>query len=299
MSKTLHSFNAAKHLPGQAGNTVASSGTYLNQIMSAVVRGFIALDDAAKYRAAGEEDLRETAHIVMDAQGELQIEITPADFVPREGSVFVIKDYPRFTAEEVHQIMSAKLAGSYCETVNGKPSGAMFKPLVFGMFAVGSWYQSRDGQWILASDFIGEGDDTRMVDQYDVQRYCYSVMAGRVAGLKREAMVGDFWPGDIVPSCLKWFADDVAAKALQGRELIANTEAAAAAEKLAGVESGALAGTSESPAEVVGTNGAAPADGQGEVVDTEVQASTSEPESVGSESLKNGMENFGGIGGGA
>lgn len=299
MSKTLHSFNAAKHLPGQERNSVASSGSYLNAVMTAVVRGFIALDDAVAIRHKGEEDERQTAHIVMDAQGELQIEITPADFAPREGSVFVIKDYPRFTAEEVHQIMSAKLAGSYRETVNGKPSGAMFKPLVFGMFAVGSWYQSRDGQWILASDFIGEGDDTRMVDQYDVQRYCYSVMAGRVAGLKREAMVGDFWPGDIVPSCIKWFADDVAAKALQGRELIAKTEAAAAAEKLAGVESGALAGTSESPAEVVGTNGAAPADGQGEVVDTEVQASTSEPESVGSESLKNGMENFGGIGGGA
>ena len=294
MSKTLHSFNAAKHLPGQAGNSVASSGSYLNQIMSAAVRGFIALDDAAKYRAAGEEDTRETAHIVMDAQGELQIEITPADYVLPEGSVFVMKDYQRFTAEEVHQIMSAKLASSYRETVNGKSSGAMFKPLFFGMFAIGSWYQSMDGQWVLASDFIGEGDDTRMVDQYDVERHCYGIMSGRVAGLNRDAVAGDFWPGDIVPSCLKWFADDVAAKVLQGRELIANTEAAAASAKLAEGESGALAGQSEG----VGTEGAAPAEGQGEVVDTEVQASTSEPESVGSESLKNGMENFGGIGNG-
>ena len=317
MSKTLHSFNGAKHLAGQSRNSLPSGGGYLNSAMKAVVMGFLSLSEGRKAREAGEEDDRHKAHVIMTPDGELQVEITDVDFVPAEGSVFVMEDCARFTAEEVHQFMAAKLAGSYYETVNGKPSGAMFKPLVFGMFAIGSWYQCKDGQWVLASDVIGNDDNMTMVDQYNVQRYCYGEQAGQVFGLNREAIVGGYWPGDIVASRVTTYAEDELQKGLQGAALIAQTEAAEIEAARAAAQAGALAGVAdpalaEGPADEQEVE-----DGQAMLMqssagtdsgrmDSAVENKAQEPgsidpapESVGSESLKNGMENFGGIGGGA
>ena len=317
MSKTLHSFNGAKHLAGQSRNSLPSGGGYLNSAMKAIVMGYLALSEGRKAREAGEEDDRHKAHVIMTPDGELQVEITDVDFVPAEGSVFVMEDCARFTAEEVHQFMAAKLAGSYYETVNGKPSGAMFKPLVFGMFAIGSWYQCKDGQWVLASDIIGAGDSMTMVDQYNVQRYCYGEQAGQVFGLNREAIVGGYWPGDIVASRVTTYAEDELQKGLQGAALIAQTEAAEIEAARAAAQAGALAGVADpalaegaadeqevedAQAMLMQSSAGTDTGCVNSAVENQSQAPASidpAPESVGSESLKNGMENFGGIGGGA
>lgn len=186
---TLHSLYPVRHLE-------TLNDLHYGQLPDIVIKVMAVL-----LRAVYDFDPRSHADtgILVLPNGEIQGCISTLEYgddgLP-EGAVWLIRNAHNIPPAELHRRVEAKIAGA-CSYDKDNRSIA---PYTRGAFALGSWYKTCSGVWVLASDFQGAGLATIMVDHFGAKRFCYGIAAGAVAGVPRTGLVAGSHCDDIVPS---------------------------------------------------------------------------------------------------
>lgn len=186
---TLHSLYPVRHLE-------TLNDLHYGQLPDIVIKVMAVL-----LRAVYDFDPRSHADtgILVLPNGEIQGCISTLEYgddgLP-EGAVWLIRNAHNIPPAELHRRVEAKIAGA-CGYDQDNRSIA---PYARGAFALGSWYKTCSGVWVLASDFQGAGLATIMIDHFGAKRFCYGIAAGAVAGVPRTELMAGFHCDDIIPS---------------------------------------------------------------------------------------------------
>lgn len=186
---TLHSLYPVRHLE-------TLNDLHYGQLPDIVIKVMAVL-----LRAVYDFDPRSHADtgILVLPNGEIQGCISTLEYgddgLP-EGAVWLIRNAHNIPPAELHRRVEAKIAGA-CGYDQDNRSIA---PYARGAFALGSWYKTCSGVWVLASDFMGGGLATVMIDHFGAKRFCYGIAAGAVAGVQRTGLVAGSHGDDIIPS---------------------------------------------------------------------------------------------------
>lgn len=186
---TLHSLYPVRHLE-------TLNDLHYGQLPDIVIKVMAVL-----LRAVYDFDPRSHADtgILVLPNGEIQGCISTLEYgddgLP-EGAVWLIRNAHNIPPAELHRRVEAKIAGA-CGYDKDNRSIA---PYTRGAFALGSWYKTCSGVWVLASDFQGAGLATIMIDHFGAKRFCYGIAAGAVAGVQRTGLVAGSHCDDVIPS---------------------------------------------------------------------------------------------------